>query len=89
MEQAGEIESLLRREGPGTVAILDARGWAAAGPGWPALCERLGWNPLAVLLLDHEAGPLPNGVRGLRKPFALEALIAAVTGRPAPEGAQS
>lgn len=89
MEQAGEIESLLRREGPGTVAILDARGWAAAGPGWPVLCERLGWNPLAVLLLDHEAGPLPHGVRGLRKPFALEALIAAVTGRPAPEGAQS
>lgn len=89
MEQPTEIESLLRREGPGTVAILDAHGWAAVGPEWRGLCERLGWNPLAVLLLDHDADPLPEGVRVLRKPFALEVLIAAVTGRPAPDGAQS
>jgi hypothetical protein len=81
LDRIGDMPTRLREEGVGTALVLDASAWTALGPGWPGVCESLGWNPTVVLMLDEAPGVLPAGVQWLRKPVAVEALTAAISAR--------
>ena len=81
LDRIDDMAVRLREEGAGTVLVLDARAWAGLRDSWAGLCEGLGWNPTVVLMLDDAPGALPAGVQWLRKPVAVEALTAAISGR--------
>jgi signal transduction histidine kinase len=69
---------LLQAERAGSVAVVDERGWRAVAPVWHATCHEAGCRPGVVVLADTVAGPLGPGFEWLAKPFAAEALLAAV-----------
>jgi PAS domain S-box-containing protein len=81
LDRIDDMAVRLREEGAGTVLVLDARAWAGLRDAWASLCEGLGWNPPVVLMLDDAPGTLPAGVQWLRRPVAVDALTAAISGR--------
>lgn len=88
LERGDGMAAFLRTEGPGTVVVLDVLAWKDLGPQWPDLCAALGWNPVTVLLLERDPGPLPPRVRWLPKPVSLETLVATIDGRNPSAGSQ-
>lgn len=78
-ERGTDVVAMLRSEGLGSVAVMDEVAWNLVAPGWERAVAELGWRPGAVLLVDREMGSLPAAVTTLRKPFAIEALLGAIS----------
>ena len=85
VDQAGDIVAAMKAEGAGGVAVMDEAAWDQLSAGWPGLVAELGWRPAAVLLVDGQPSDLPAGIIVLRKPFAMESLLAAIGGPQAGE----
>jgi len=79
VDRAADILPALRAEGSGSVAVMDEAAWQALAAGWESDVKQLGWRPGAVLLVDQEPSRMPDSLTALRKPFAMEALLGAIS----------
>jgi PAS domain S-box-containing protein len=77
-ETSAQLLPLLRPEAAGSVAVVDEEGWKSIADTWHGACHAAGCRPGLIVLGGRVGGPTGPGFEWIAKPFAAEALLAAV-----------